>query len=81
MTLDKSKFDKILSIVEMMSILWLNRPCKFIISHGRAKKTRGLRVGTLYNWYRRMVKRLSQTMMIKTLTQRQIAESSINPRG
>jgi hypothetical protein len=27
--------------------LWLNRPHKFIISHGRAKKTPILSVGTL----------------------------------
>jgi hypothetical protein len=54
-------------------------PHKFITSHGHAKKTRILRVGALCSSYSRVVKRLSQTMMITTLTQGQM--SSINLRG
>ena len=77
--MDKSKFDMILSIKERMSILWLNRPRKFIISHGCAKKTPILSVGTLCSWYRRTVNCLSQTMRITTLTQTH--GSSINQRG
>jgi hypothetical protein len=52
---------------------------KFIISHGRAKKTPILSVGTLCGWYHRTVNCLSQTMRITTLTQTH--GSSINQRG
>jgi len=71
--LDKSKFDRILSIMVRVSILWLNRPRKFIISHGCAKKTPILWVGTLSSC---TINCLSQTMRITTLTQ--IHRSSIN---
>jgi hypothetical protein len=66
--------------MEMVFILWLTEmPRKFITFHGRAQLTQGLRVGALCTWYRCAVKRLSQIMMITTLTQRQM--SYINLRG
>jgi hypothetical protein len=49
-----------------MSMLWLNKPHKFIISHARAKRTNVSRVGTLCTSYRHTVDYSSQAMKIKT---------------
>ena len=47
-----------------MSILWLNKPRKFIISHTHAKLTIVSRVGMSCRRYRHMVNYLFRTMNI-----------------
>ena len=51
---------------EKMSILWLNKPHKFIIVHMLTKPTHVFRVGILCTRYHHTVDYLAQTLMITT---------------
>jgi hypothetical protein len=69
------------SIKEKMSILWLNRPCRCIIHHTRAKTKTILRVGLLCTRYICTVNYLFQTIKITPSTQTHMMESSIKQMG